>query len=820
MKLSEKYGGFKSLDVLEDEIWKIAYNIVDQPNSKREDVYLILFLLLLQRDGYLENLECKDPVTLVSEISQRVYEKKFERGSAIVYLLGEFSPQLEMQRNLHALVLSLNSIDQVSLKYLFVNIFESILSRIIHFVGRSSGEFVLPEKLGLFLSKLVDVNKGGRIYNPFAGLASFGIYSNPEAQYVGQEINGFIYKIGLLRLLANGRLENSDYILGDSIDVWNPFAQKYDLIIANPPYGIQPKNNIEFPFGNTRSIEQFIIGNSLKDLTENGKLVLLLPQSFLYRTDSDKKLRKYLIENDLIDIVISLPDRVLENTDLRICIIVISVNKPMKRNVCFIDATKYAQEIPNSRVKQLNLYSVSKAIKESIDTDFIIQVENSEIEHNDYNLNVPLYFQKNYNGIALGKFTQSIAGTKSNKSTIGHFVRIRDLKGDLFSYKLTSSEVEVTEVPRYSMKIEESCLLLATRWKSLKPTIFEFSGEPIYISPDITAFRVDWNQIESEYLIDILKRDFVTDQLNSYRYGVVVPTIRVSDLMRVKIPLPGIEDQKVQINKSKQEYIKGKSEENEALVSALKKEMNDSIRIKKHNIMQHLNNVKSAASLLYDYMEENGGILKSEEIINPQKGITVKKRFSRMLESLQEAMSFVDSITDEIVFGDGEYLTLEKVLNECIEKGQHYDNVEIELFIDSLSYETDDDDKKIPNIEFSRLNFIEMYNNIFENAVRHGFTDKTKKYKFLIEVRFDPELSKTVISFSNNGNPFPKGIVERYCLKGEKAGPNANKGYGTWVACEIAKHFHGKIVAHDFRGEEFPVRIDLIIDNLTIIATL
>jgi sensor histidine kinase regulating citrate/malate metabolism len=113
-----------------------------------------------------------------------------------------------------------------------------------------------------------------------------------------------------------------------------------------------------------------------------------------------------------------------------------------------------------------------------------------------------------------------------------------------------------------------------------------------------------------------------------------------------------------------------------------------------------------------------------------------------------------------------------------------------------------------------------MFNNIFENAVRHGFTDKTKKYKFLIEVRFDTELSKTVISFSNNGNPFPKGMAERYCLKGEKAGPNAKRGYGTWVTCEIAKHFYGKIVAHDHKGAEFPVRIDLIINNLILIGVL
>lgn len=60
-------------------------------------------------------------------------------------------------------------------------------------------------------------------------------------------------------------------------------------------------------------------------------------------------------------------------------------------------------------------------------------------------------------------------------------MRIRDLKDDKVDFNLDISIVEVTELRRPDIQqISESCLLLAMRWKTLKPTLFQFKDEPIY----------------------------------------------------------------------------------------------------------------------------------------------------------------------------------------------------------------------------------------------------------------------------------------------------------------------------------------------------
>jgi type I restriction enzyme M protein len=66
------------------------------------------------------------------------------------------------------------------------------------------------------------------------------------------------------------------------------------------------------------------------------------------------------------------------------------------------------------------------------------------------------------------------------------------------------------------------------------------------------------------------------------------------------------------------------------------------------------------------------------------------------------------------------------------------------------------------------------------------------------------------IVFSNNGKPFPKGMSESYCIRGEKAGETANEGIGTWKVCQIVKdHFKGEIKVIDNPLDEYPVRIEI-----------
>ena len=110
---------------------------------------------------------------------------------------------------------------------------------------------------------------------------------------------------------------------------------------------------------------------------------------------------------------------------------------------------------------------------------------------------------------------------------------------------------------------------------------------------------------------------------------------------------------------------------------------------------------------------------------------------------------------------------------------------------------------KDPKISFSRNAFKEIFNNIVENAKRHGFTESSKNY--FIEISLTIHGNQVILEFLNNGKPWPKGLVSKLGTKGVKAGISANKGIGIWRIFETIKHYGGEYEIIDRPGETFPV---------------
>lgn len=117
-----------------------------------------------------------------------------------------------------------------------------------------------------------------------------------------------------------------------------------DVSISNPPYNIkwEPptplENDIRFPVIPPASNANYaFVFNCLYIAKE--KAVLILPNGIMSeRTEYD--CRKYLVDNDLIETVIIMPDKMFEITSISTCILVLNKNKKHKGEICFIDSRK------------------------------------------------------------------------------------------------------------------------------------------------------------------------------------------------------------------------------------------------------------------------------------------------------------------------------------------------------------------------------------------------------------------------------------------------------------------------------------------------
>lgn len=172
---------------------------------------------------------------------------------------------------------------------------------------------------------------------------------------------------------------------------------KYNTIISNPPYSIewQPKYDKRFEgyelAPKSKADFAFVL-DILYRLSDNGKAFMILPHGVLFRGSAEGKIRKQLIENNLIDSIIGLPKKMFLNTGIPTFILILNKNKQDK-NILFIDSSKNC--IKQAKQNDMNDEQINKIIETYKNRKEIEKYSHlasfEEVVKNDYNLNIPRY---------------------------------------------------------------------------------------------------------------------------------------------------------------------------------------------------------------------------------------------------------------------------------------------------------------------------------------------------------------------------------------------------------------------------------------------
>ena len=716
---------------------------------------------------------------------------------------------------------------------LHLQLFDDLLFKLNRFSGKYYGEFLLPNEVASFVMKLTEIPNHAKIYNPFAGFASFGILAcedeltGVEQKYFAQELNHTTWAIGLLRLIVHDKVDLASYIHDDSIKNWNSFNQEYDLIIANPPFGkkILPKQKSKF--GDIRSCEHFLVAKGLDSINSNGKLVAIIPSGFLHR-QSDKELRKYLVENDLLEIVISFPGGLLSNTGIPFSIIVINNSKVEKEHIRFIDAESFVEKHGTNH-KRLNSELLLSDLKSNNQSDRFKIVHKSQVSVLDYNLSVLRYFYKEIDGISLGSFAHIFKSQKTTYRIKDKFVRIRDLGDNSNDNKINYNTVKKDYIPKYSQIIDHSCLLVATQWKSLKPVYFEYVGKSIYVSNTITALKIDQSQVNINYLVNELNSDYIKDQIDKLSVSDVVPFIKKDDLLSIKIVLPTLSEQKAKISgiselSDKLKEVESKIDEREQKFSEQKYNEFASL---KHTLGTPRQNILSyAETLLLFFNKENLESFKLNksdstnlkdifETLNEKFKLELGQDLSSVFENIKTDITFISQLLEKgekgLILEDYniETIPLNKVL-AFIDKLCLTSLYNFTIYVDkSLEELKQSKQSKSFGIKTNLTLLKVMFENIFTNAQKHAFL--SKKFSDKHEVVLDVLLAEEdfVISIINNGEPFPsKFTKEKFITKYSTGVRDSGSGLGGYDIDRIIHYFGGNWELISKKESNFPVQLD------------
>ena len=284
------------------------------------------------------------------------------------------------------------------------------------------GETYTPREVIKLMVKLMDPEERSVVVDPACGSAAMLIESYkyvkgktggqaPSITLIGQDRNGDMVAISKMNLLLHGITADARIYFGDSLI--NPeFLEKLgghgaDYTIANPPWNqdgydeeklSKPELRKIYSYGYPPSNTADWAWIQLMLHTARKKAVVVIDQGALFRGGREREIRSKILNEDLVEAVILLPEKLFYNTAAPGAIIVFNRNKPQDRKgkVLFINASNEYK--PHPEIRRLNtlgddnIEKVVKAYREYTEApgfSRIVPIE--EVRKNDYNLNVTLY---------------------------------------------------------------------------------------------------------------------------------------------------------------------------------------------------------------------------------------------------------------------------------------------------------------------------------------------------------------------------------------------------------------------------------------------
>ncbi len=326
--------------------------------------------------------------------------KTKDRNTRLQHLLEDFAnPRLDLRPS------RIGNLDVIG------NSYEYLIARFASGAGKKAGEFYTPPEVSGLLAVLLDPQPKERICDPACGSGSLLIKcarhvgSNDFSLY-GQESNGSTWALAKMNMFLHGidyaRIEWGD-TLRNPLLIESDHLMHFEVVVANPPFsldkwgadvaqkdrfrrfhrGIPPKSKGDYAF-----IQHMV------ETTDpfKGRMGVVVPHGVLFRANSEGQIRRKLVEQNLLDAVIGLPQNLFYGTGIPAAILLFRRNKP-DDTVAFIDASRDFEPGTNqNKLRLADIKRIADIYQERATVERYSYVATcEEIIANDFNLNILRY---------------------------------------------------------------------------------------------------------------------------------------------------------------------------------------------------------------------------------------------------------------------------------------------------------------------------------------------------------------------------------------------------------------------------------------------
>jgi type I restriction enzyme M protein len=298
----------------------------------------------------------------------------------------------------------------------FGDAYEYLMTMYASNAGKSGGEFYTPQEVSELLAEItvVDKKEVNKVYDPACGSGSLLLKfskvlgkENVRIGFFGQEINLTTYNLCRINMFLHDiNYNHFDIAHGDTLtDPKHWDDEPFDAIVSNPPYSISWEgdsnplliNDPRFsPVGvlapKRKRADLAFTMHILSWLSTSGVAAVMHFPGTLYRGSAERKIRKYLLDNNYIDAVIQLPPDLFFGTPVATCIVVLKKSKKENKTL-FIDASKeFVRGGNKNKLSEDNRKKILDAFVARKNIDYFAKlVNNKKISENDYNIAVSSY---------------------------------------------------------------------------------------------------------------------------------------------------------------------------------------------------------------------------------------------------------------------------------------------------------------------------------------------------------------------------------------------------------------------------------------------
>ena len=610
-----------------------------------------------------------------------------------------------------------------------------------------------------------------------------------NAHWIVDEIDGVIWAIDVVRSYLHGWNATINHT-EITID------QKYNKIVCFHPYSSNKEQSIKFL-------------NTVYDKVEMGGEMVIVTHTAALFGYPYKNLRKYWLKEGVLREVYDLGDGWIANTGVVTSVLVLQkpelrksffASTPRNREIRFVDLADYAKtnHLSREQMRKMLCKSDLKVYEECVSATCTNEdlLKDDMVNLSPSKIVAQVKSEKISNAVRLADILLD------DKVKVITQTTYLDLTTEFIAQNINSSlEVDLSTCPtRKSEKeqlvqhIDFDAVIMSSISGKIKPFLYRHKGnEPIVLSRSWLVLRLPKDSDTTlDYLVTEMSLDYFAKQAKALNSGSIISRLTRRDLHQLYIVLPPTkEEQQARLRENRDKMLTGILEAQSAMLKDLlkleKEKYVNTIGTRKHTMKNLLMASRNTINEL-SFVVDSDTQLANYIVFEPMN-TTLKDYIDNLKTNINRLSSIVKHLVDvepdndihlevvEIVDFIAKWVQVSRPLNSKykvrVENRLEVEDVEVEI----------------------STRFTEVLDNIFGNAIKHGFKDTARQdyvIRIIYEVTENGDLS---IKFANNGSGLAEGMTEDSVFDYSQTSGNG-EGIGGWHVREIVKQSHGSVILH------------------------